>query len=557
MVILLNFFFTLVNLKPSQIFFRLYYLLKKKFRLIPIRIKRNPSILVNGNINLTFAHSSFKYFFSSSEIKIHNQTIEIGKLFKPTAQDYSLLTLYHLHYFDYLADLHTAKQKRLGVNLILRWIASEPIGSGISWDSYPLSLRIVNWIKFLNSNPILSDQDQWYILNSLMEQTRFLSRNLEYHLLGNHLFANAKALFIASHFLQKKNLVHRSLTILMQQLRKQILPDGAHFERSTMYNGIILEDCLDIYSVSRNEADLNDFNDLLRDLITRMIEYYRYLLHPDGQIAFINDSNFSNGNYPNKIFDYAKTLGFAISSDSDHSMLFSHSGMGVLKNFTATMIADVGSIAPDYLPAHAHAETLCFELSVSNFRLIVNSGIGEYGRSAERLRQRGTAAHSTLRLDGRNSSEVWGGFRMGRRARAVSALDSGCSRLEASHDGYRARTWLGRARGLRHHRRWELADRRLTVTDWLSPIGKEHLHQHQVEVFYHLHPDWRAEPTVLNHFLLRHHEQLVEFQAAPQLAWSIETSSYHPEFGLSIPNQVLVGTGMVELNTEIVIQISW
>ena len=557
MVILVNYFYTLVNLKPRQIYFRFYYRLKRNFRFLSIRSTQNRSITVNRHLTLYFPHKSGQYFLSSSQIKIHNQTIEIDKSYRLDSHDYSLLTVYHLHYFDYLGDLFTPEQKRLGVNLILGWIATESVGSKISWDSYTLSLRIVNWIKFLNANVIVSDQEELIILNSLKDQTRFLSRNLEYHLLGNHLFANAKALFIASRFFKEKKLADRSLAILEQQLREQILPDGAHFERSPTYLAIILEDCLDIYSVSRHEGENNPFNTLLRDSITRMIQYYRCSLHPDEQIPFINDSNFSNGACPSQIFNYAEALGFAIHSASDHSILFDHSGIGILKNSAAKIIADVGSIAPDYLPAHAHAETLCFELSVSNYRLIVNSGIGEYGRSMERLRQRGTAAHSTLRLDGRNSSEVWGGFRMGRRARAGATLDSGRFRLEAWHDGYRSRSWLGQARGLRHHRRWELAEHGLTVTDWLSPIGKEPQHQHRVEVFYHLHPDWRAEQTASHHFLLHHHERVVEFQAAPQLAWRVETSSYHPEFGLSIPNQLLVGAGMVEQNSEVVVQISW
>ena len=81
--------------------------------------------------------------------------------------------------------------------------------------------------------------------------------------------------------------------------------------------------------------------------------------------------------------------------------------------------ADVGEIGPDYRPGHAHADTLCFELSVFGQRLVVNSGTSEYGLGAERLRQRGTAAHSTVQIDGADSSEVWSGFRVARRARPL------------------------------------------------------------------------------------------------------------------------------------------
>ena len=48
----------------------------------------------------------------------------------------------------------------------------------------------------------------------------------------------------------------------------------------------------------------------------------------------------------------------------------------------------------------------------------MNSGTSEYGLGEERQRQRGTAAHNTVVIDGENSSEVWAGFRVARRARA-------------------------------------------------------------------------------------------------------------------------------------------
>ncbi len=52
-------------------------------------------------------------------------------------------------------------------------------------------------------------------------------------------------------------------------------------------------------------------------------------------------------------------------------------------------ILDVGPVGPDYLPGHAHADTLSFELSVGRQRVLVNSGTSTYEPGAERNRQRG------------------------------------------------------------------------------------------------------------------------------------------------------------------------
>ena len=74
-----------------------------------------------------------------------------------------------------------------------RWVAENPPGVGPGWEPYPTSLRIVNWIKWALAGHALPPG----CLHSLAVQTRWLCRRLEYHLLGNHLFANAKALVLS------------------------------------------------------------------------------------------------------------------------------------------------------------------------------------------------------------------------------------------------------------------------------------------------------------------------------------------------------------------------
>src|SRR5204863_9681114 len=107
---------------------------------------------------------------------------------------------------------------------------------------------------------------------------------------------------------------------------------------------------------------------------------------------------------------------------------------------------------PDHLPGHAHADTLSFELSLREQRVLVNTGTSTYEVAAERLRQRGTAAHNTVVVDGVDSSEVWSSFRVARRARPLAASwgrDGDALWLSAGHEGYR------RLPGkVIHRRRW-------------------------------------------------------------------------------------------------------
>ena len=147
----------------------------------------------------------------------------------------------------------------------------------------------------------------------------------------------------------------------------------------------------------------------------------------------------------------------------------------------ASIIGDVGKIGPDYIPGHAHADTLSFEMSVYDRRLIVNSGISEYGDSVERLRQRGTAAHSTVIIDETNSSEVWGGFRVARRARPFGLqINEKEQFINCSHDGYSIIT--GKPI---HSRTWHYEERRLQVIDRINGGFNS------VEARFHIHPIWK------------------------------------------------------------------
>ena len=88
---------------------------------------------------------------------------------------------------------------------------------------------------------------------SLWNQTRWLAGRPEYHLLGNHLFINAKALLYACALFQldqNSKIYKTAITILNKELNEQFLADGAHFELSPMYHSLAMEDLLDLLSIS-------------------------------------------------------------------------------------------------------------------------------------------------------------------------------------------------------------------------------------------------------------------------------------------------------------------
>src|SRR5262249_12650040 len=138
--------------------------------------------------------------------------------------------------------------------LIARWIDENRAGHGYGWEPYPLSLRIVNWIKWA----LAGNELGMVAVQSLAVQTRHLVRRLEWHLLGNHLFANAKALIFAGVVFRRSEADSwrsTGLNILARQLPKQLLADGGHFELSPLYHSRIQEDLLDLINLAQTYPD--------------------------------------------------------------------------------------------------------------------------------------------------------------------------------------------------------------------------------------------------------------------------------------------------------------
>lgn len=445
--------------------------------------------------------------------------------------DWPRLWRYNLHYFDDLVAQGAAERAPWHRALVERWIAENPPGHGTGWEPYPTSLRIVNWVKWaLTDGQTARDGEPRLLdaaLHSLAVQARWLRARLEIHLLGNHLWANAKALIFAGAFFdgaEARNWLDKGLALMRRELREQILPDGGHFERSPMYHATLLEDLLDLVQLGDRYPGViaPDALAAWRETAVRMLRWLRVMTHPDGEIAFFNDAAFGIAASLAALEDYARrvlALPLARDERDDEPRIdvLPDSGYVRLHSGTAVLIADVAPIGPDYLPGHAHADTLSFELSLHGRRVLVNSGTSTYVADAERLRQRGTAAHNTVVVDGADSSEVWSSFRVARRARPIDVEwgqeADGTLWLRAGHDGYRR--LAGR---VVHWREWRLTSTCLTVVDRLEGEARS------AQARFHLHP--QATPADVG---------------ADVSALRAEAATWHPRFGLSLDNQVLVG----------------
>jgi len=256
------------------------------------------------------------------------------------------------------------------------------------------------------------------------------------------------------------------------------------------------------------------------------------MCHPDGEISFFNDAAFSVAPSVAELDSYFQRLQMESPKSPDKKLFFlKDSGYVRAKNGSAVAILDVAKIGPDYLPGHGHADTLSFELSIGVQRVIVNSGTSCYGSSTERLKQRGTLSHNTVTVDGENSSEVWGGFRVAQRAYSrnlkINDSQSG-NKLEVhcSHDGYNR---LGGKPV--HTRSWCMNESELLIKD--NVLG----FYETAEACFHFHPDIQVtiKPNHKSGTVLMEGNKILTWFIDDGFA-ALEESFWYPKFGMTVPN---------------------
>ncbi|MCB9903601.1 MAG: alginate lyase family protein [Planctomycetes bacterium] len=517
---------TIPTLRPTQIIGRLWRVVHKP------RIDASPAPRRRADVNWTVGPRRERSLVGRDRVRLLGREREIAGADDWNDARESKLWLYQLHYHDDLVAEDAAERAAWHDRWIGRWIQENPPGEGNGWEPYPLSIRVVRWIQWALTGGRISPE----AVHSLAVQTRYLRDSLEHHLLGNHLFANAKAIVFAGLFFEGREAdawLQRGTELVARELREQVLADGGHFERSPMYHCLFLEDLLDLSNLIRGlehalPARRRGLPDELNETIGRMRRWMRAMLHPDGAIPFFNDAAFGMAPESSELEAYARRLEFGPGiAPGDGVIELAESGYVRLQSGAAFVICDVGELGPRYLLGHAHADTLSFEASFFGERWFVNSGTSLYGESAERVRQRGTAAHNTVEVDGADSSEVWSGFRVARRAKPFDLSITDEARVltvRCSHDGYERLP--GR---VRHSREWRLDDGSLSIVDRLAGEYTS------ARCALHVHPDVRIERAGAE---LRRGPLAVRLeQTGGRLR--CEDGTWHPSFGRTVPNLCL------------------
>jgi hypothetical protein len=451
---------TIWYIKPIQIRYQLWYRIRRFWRK---RIGfKYPMLLIRDGVPLKLIQvTPKKESFNHYQFSFLNQSTTFSeKTIDWDYPDYGRLWTYNLNYFDFL--LQPGLNQKTGITLINNFILKLEINS-TALEPYPIALRGINWIKFFSMFDIRHSTFD----NSLYAQYKILCNNLEYHLLANHLLEDGFSLLFGAYYFKEKTFYKKANKIIVAELEEQILDDGAHFELSPMYHQIILDrllDCINLLQNNRCFANQQELLDKMIEKAGKMLYWLNAITFSNGDIPLFNDAAPNIAPTTRQLNRYAANLNISLENETPdpgpRNPELSFSGYKKFAGINYECILDVGEIVPSYQPGHAHADTFNFVLNIKNFPFIVDTGISTYEANNTRLVERGTAAHNTVTVQRKNSSEVWSSFRVARRA-SVKIIKESDQGISAEHNGYRMLNTT-------HQREWNFTESAIEITDTLT-----------------------------------------------------------------------------------------
>jgi uncharacterized heparinase superfamily protein len=395
------------------------------------------------------------------------------------SEQLSETALRSLHAFGYLDDLaetggEAAQARARG--LITSWLDNERVWHPIASDPEIAGRRIAAWLSHARFI-VQGNEDRLgpRILASLTKQLRHLGRTVGSGREGvARLYAIRGAVYASLCGLDDGRRAAAAYKLLRRELRRQILADGGHIERSPLAQLLALAALVDLRDMAL-DADQAAPSELAATL-SRMAAMQRFLRQGDGTLPLFNGAYERSAALIDAVLLRSGVKGKAADSAPQ-------TGFQRLAAGRALVLMDVGAPPPSGFDHDAHAGTLSFEMSWGQERVIVNCGARPARDAAWQIAQRATAAHSTMVVDDTNSSEILAGGGIGRRPEHVECTreeDGGNVWVTATHDGYLP------LNGLVHQRRIYLSG------DGEDLRGEDTLtgtHTGSFAVRFHLHPD--------------------------------------------------------------------
>ncbi|MCB1504088.1 MAG: heparinase II/III family protein [Hyphomicrobiaceae bacterium] len=380
--------------------------------------------------------------------------------------------------------------------LAMEWVIREAKGAGESWRPDVLARRVISWLS--HASLLLEGADERTydaIATSLGTQLLRLSSAWREAPAGQPRMLALTALVLADLCVAGRDRRLRSdLPLFLEELKRQILPDGGHVSRNPALLVELLLDLLPLRQCFRARGRQQPVE--LDEAISSMLAMLRFLRMGDGLLGRFNGVSVG---IPARL---ATVLAYADVNEPPLARAPA-SGYQRIALGDTILLADCGGAPPAVLSSLSHAGCLSFELSCGTEVILSNSGAPGSAHTDWTATARATASHNTLVLGETSSAKLVGNRRTedvlgGLPIRGpnvtrldVIGMDDQVIGFEATHDGYLERY------GIVHERRvvMENDGRRLVGIDHLKPPrGILRLKQDvPFSIHFHLHPGVMCE----------------------------------------------------------------
>ncbi|HVI10161.1 MAG TPA: alginate lyase family protein, partial [Candidatus Binatia bacterium] len=378
----------------------------------------------------------------------------------------------------------------------------------------------------------------------------------------------------------------RGWEILLRESAKQVREDGFYFEQSTYYHVY----AADIFLHARILAERNrmsipsEFEDCIQRMLNALAVLGRggippmigdddggrifdatrnrreHMLDPLATGAVLYDradfkelagSSREEGLWLLGLPGLARFDSLPTAPPESASTSFPNSGLYLMTDEAGTrqLFIDAGPLGA-HSGGHGHADALSICLARDGESVLIDPGTFEYvGASGERARLRGTGAHNTLRVDGRDQADAagpfsWQDFPQVRVEQWIRgrAFDLFCG----SHDGYKRLTEPVVHRRFVFHKNGEF----YLVRDVAEGRGR-----HDLELAWHIDPAFsRASESLF----FSGEKSSLTFIPAMDCGWSADVvrEDWSPAYGLAEPASVVRFSARAELPAELATVVS-
>jgi uncharacterized heparinase superfamily protein len=429
----------------------------------------------------------------AGEIELLGRKLPITQPFWSLAPDNARLAA-ELHSFAWLADLVSAGNTGivLARQLIDQWLLLPESRDRVLRHPAIAGPRLAAWVQ--SADRLLVGGDAGFderLRRRILGEATSLARLLPAGLCGAALIEALKGLLLAALALPEGNGWERQAMIwLERELGRQVLPDGGHVERNPSRQLRLVRDLAEI-ELARARAG-RPGSPAIGAALRASAPVLRLLQHGDGGLALFNGANEETAGLIETVLTAAGETPRAITKAP-------HLGFQRLAAGRMIAVVDAGRPAAPGFDRGAHAGTFAIEVGIGAERLITNCGAHPADADWEEA-LRSTAAHSTLSIDGADSSSLLPGDGIATRPAFVDCRreeQAGAIWLELAHDGYGPRF------GLRHRRRLYMpaSGDELRGEDRVEPLG-DRAQGSSLTIRFHLHPEVHATLAQNGHTVL-------------------------------------------------------